>query len=90
MMIRHRLTAFGIPCTNDSDRGPQFTGSLFKAMCSLMGIPDAKIVAYLSRSNGRAEVARRPLEKTLALRPSTSVPWGRAVQGAVERLCAVP
>ena len=30
-------------------------------MCSLMGIHHAKSVAYLSRSNGRAEVARRQL-----------------------------
>ena len=61
MMIRHWLTVFGIPRTICSDRGPQFTGGWFKAMCSLMGIRHAKSVAYLSRSNGRAEVAGRHL-----------------------------
>ena len=38
MMIRHWLTVFDIPRTICSDRGPQFTGRWFKAMCSLMGI----------------------------------------------------
>ena len=34
-------------------------------MCSLMGIRHAKSVAYLSRSNGRAEVAGRQLFEKL-------------------------
>ena len=61
MMIRHWLTVFDIPRTICSDRGPQFTGGWFKAMCSLMGIRHAKSVAYLRRSSGRAEVAGRQL-----------------------------
>ena len=65
MMIRHWLTVFDIPRTICSDRGPQFTGGWFKAMCSLMGIRHAKSVAYLSRSNGRAEVAERQLFEKL-------------------------
>ena len=65
MMIRHWLTVFDIPRTIRSDRGPQFTGGWFKAMCSLMGIRHAKSVAYLSRSHGRAEVAGRQLFEKL-------------------------
>ena len=65
MMIRHWLTVFDIPRTICSDRGPQFTGGWFKAMCFLMGIRHAKSVAYLSRSNGRAEVAGRQLFEKL-------------------------
>ena len=57
MMIRHCLTVFGVPRVICSDCGRQFTGGRFKAMCSLMGIRHAKSVAYLSRSNGQAEVA---------------------------------
>ena len=34
-------------------------------MCSLMGIRHAKSVAYLSQSNGRAEVAERQLFEKL-------------------------
>ena len=65
MMILRWLTVFDIPRTICSDRGPQFTGCWFKAMCSLMGIRHAKSVAYLSRSNGRAEVAGRQLFEKL-------------------------
>ena len=65
MMIRHWLTVFGISRTTCSDRGPQFTGGWFKAMCSLMGIRHAKSVAYLSQSNARAEVAGRQLFEKL-------------------------
>ena len=65
MMIRHWLTVFDIPRTICSDRGPQSTGGLFKAMCFLMGIRHAKSVAYLSQSNGRAEVAGRQLFEKL-------------------------
>ena len=65
MMIGHWLTVCDIPRPICSDRGPQFTGGWFKAMCSLMGIHHAKSVAYLSRSNGRAEVAGRQLFEKL-------------------------
>ena len=65
MIICHWLTVFDIPRTICSDRGPQFTGGWFKAMCSLMGIHHARSVAYLSQSNGRAEVAGRQLFEKL-------------------------
>ena len=65
VMMLHWLTVFGIPRTICSDRGPQFTGGWFKAMCPLMGIRHAKSVAYLSWSNGRAEVAGRQLFEKL-------------------------
>ena len=62
MMIRHWLTVFDIPRTLCSDRGPQFTGGWFKAMCCLMGIRHARSVAYLSQSNGPSFSARHPRE----------------------------
>ena len=52
MMVRHGLTVFSAPGTTCSDRGPQFSGGWFKAMCALMGIWQAKSVACLSPSNG--------------------------------------
>ena len=57
MMILHWRTVCCASRTICSDRGPQFTGRWFKALCSLMGIRHANHVAYHSRSNGRAEVA---------------------------------
>ena len=61
MMICHWLTVLIVPRTICSNRGPQFTGGRFKAMCSLMGIRRARSAAYLSQSNGPAEVAGRQL-----------------------------
>ena len=60
-MIRHWLTIFDVPAVICSDRGSQFVGTWFKTMCKHMGIRHAKTVAYHSRSNGRAEVARRQM-----------------------------
>ena len=57
MMLRHWLTVFGVPRTTCSDRGPQFEGGWFKALCYLMGIRHAMSVAYLNRFNCRDEVA---------------------------------
>ena len=65
MMVRHWRTVFGAPRTICSDRGPQFTGGWVRAMCSLMGIGHAMSIAYLSWSNGRAEVAGRQLFEKL-------------------------
>ena len=47
MMIRHWLTVLGVHRTICSDRGPEFIGGWFKAMCSLMENWHAKSVAYL-------------------------------------------
>ena len=60
-MIRHWLTIFDFPAVICSDRGSQFVGTWFKTMCKHMRIRHPKTVAYHSRSNGRAEVARRQM-----------------------------
>ena len=58
-MIRHWLTIFDVPAVICSDQGSQFVGTWFRTMCKHMGIRHAKTVAYHTRCNGRAEVARR-------------------------------
>ena len=63
--IRHWLTVFGVPHTICRNRGLQFNGGCFKATFSHMGKRHAKSVAYLSRSNGRAEVAGAQLFEKL-------------------------
>ena len=65
MMILLWLTVFGVSRTICSDRGAHFTGGWFKAMYSLMGIHGARSVAYLSWSNGRAQMAGRRLFEQL-------------------------
>ena len=65
ILICHWLTVFGVPRTIYSNRGPRVAGGWFKALCSLIGIRHARSVAYLSRSNGPAEVAGRQLFEKL-------------------------
>ena len=65
MMICHWITVFSVPRTVCSDRRPQFTGGWFEATCFLLGIRHATSIAYLSRSNGRAEVTGRQLFEKL-------------------------
>ena len=60
-IIWHWLTISDVPAVICSYLGSQFLGSWFKSMCKHMGIRHAKTVAYHSRSNGRAEVARRQM-----------------------------
>ena len=60
-MIRHWLTIFDVLAVICSDRGSHFVGSWFKSMCKHMEIRHAKTMAYLSRSNGRTELARGQL-----------------------------
>ena len=59
MMNLHLLSVFGAHRTICSDAVFHLTGGWFKAMCSFMGKQHARSVAYLSRSNGRDEVAGR-------------------------------
>ena len=63
-MIRHWLTIFDVPAVIFSDRGSQFVGTWFRTMCKHIGIRHAKTVAYHSRLNGRAEVARQQMFET--------------------------
>ena len=66
MMVRHWPIVFGVPRTIRSDRGPQFEGGWFKALCYLMAIRHAKSIAHLGRSNGRAELAGRQCFRSFA------------------------
>ena len=65
MMICHWLTVLSVCRTICSDPGLQFTDGSFKALCSLLRIRHAKSVTYLSRFNGRAELAQMLLFEKL-------------------------
>ena len=60
------FTMFGSLCELISDKGSAFVGSWLKTFCHLQGVYKAESVAYLSRSNGRAENAGRQLFDKLA------------------------
>ena len=56
-MIRHWIMVFRTPKAIFSDNVCHFTGAFFRTIGPLMGVRDARILAYHSQSNGRAEVA---------------------------------
>ena len=49
------VTRFGVPATLTSDRGAQFTSSLWAGLCSLLGINHRQTTAYHPQSNGLVE-----------------------------------
>ena len=59
--IGHWLTVFHVQALICSNTGTCFVGAWFRTMCKYMGVRHAKMVAYHSRSSGRAEVAGRQL-----------------------------
>ena len=64
-MFSHWLTVFSTPKAIYSDNGSHFNRAWFRTMFRMMGVRHARTVAYHSRSNGRAEVARRQLFEQL-------------------------
>jgi transposase InsO family protein len=74
------ISRFGLPSIITSDRGPQFTSSLWKALCSLLNINHQPTTAYHPQSNGILERFHRRLKdalRTCSNSPSWSqnLPW---------------
>ncbi len=49
------VSRFGVPAVITSDRGAQFTSSLWAALCSLLNIQHNQTTAYHPQSNGMVE-----------------------------------
>ena len=62
----------GIPSVITSDRGPQFKGAWWRAMCALHGVHHAYAQAYHHPANGRAEQVGAQLQRLLRKRYSDS------------------
>jgi transposase InsO family protein len=56
------IQRFGVPDTITSDRGPQFTSSLWASLCSLLSIKHTQTTAYHPQSNGLVERFHRRLK----------------------------
>ncbi len=74
------IQRFGVPTVITSDRGAQFTSTLWAALCSLLSINHIKTTAYHSQSNGLVERFHRRLKEALRARLATSdwmqhLPW---------------
>ena len=49
------VSRFGVPAVITSDRGPQFSSSVWSALCLLLGVQPRMTTAYRSQANGLVE-----------------------------------
>jgi transposase InsO family protein len=74
------IQRFGVPSVITSDRGAQFTSSLWTALCTILAISHVKTTAYHPQSNGLVERFHRRLKEALQARLAgpdwlTHLPW---------------
>jgi hypothetical protein len=79
-LLQGWIQRFGVPDTITSDRGPQFTSSLWAALCSLLSIKHTQTTAYHPQSNGLVERFHRRLKDALRARAAGAdwfvhLPW---------------
>ena len=91
LLYRNWFTVFGPPGELISDKGNAFVSSWFKTFCHQQGVQKAESVAYLSRSNGRAENAGWQLfDKRAKLHRENKVNWYEGLRRALEAYHALP
>jgi hypothetical protein len=71
-LLRGWVQRFGVPSTITSDRGPQFTSSLWSALCKLLSICHVPTTAYHPQANGLVERFHRRLKDALRARMASS------------------
>jgi transposase InsO family protein len=74
------IQRFGVPSVITSDRGAQFTSSLWNALCNILAIAHVKTTAYHPQSNGLVERFHRCLKEALQARLAgpdwlSHLPW---------------
>ncbi len=74
------MSRFGVPAVITSDRGAQFTSSLWAALCSLLNIQHNQTTAYHPQSNGMVERFHCRLKDALRARCAAAnwvdhLPW---------------
>jgi transposase InsO family protein len=74
------VSRFGVPAVITSDRGAQFTSSLWAALCSLLNIQHNQTTAYHPQSTGMVERFHRRLKDSLRVRCAAAnwvdhLPW---------------
>ena len=70
---------YGIPCTVTSDRGAQFTSSLWQSALARLGIKSAATTAYHPQSNGVIERFHRMLKDALRCSVRNTRSWMRSL-----------
>ena len=79
-MFHGWISRFGVPSIITSNRGTQFTSSLWSAICSLLKIKHNTTTAFHPQSNGMIERFHRRLKDSLPARLASSdwyehLPW---------------
>jgi hypothetical protein len=79
-LLQGWIQRFGVPATITSDRGPQFTSSLWASLCTLLSISHTQTTAYHPQSNGLVERFHRRLKNSLRARAAGAdwflhLPW---------------
>ncbi len=79
-LLQGWIQRFGVPTIIPSDRGPQFTSSLWVGLCSLLSISHTQTTAYHPQSNGLMERFHRRLKDALRARAAGAdwflhLPW---------------
>ena len=67
-LLRHWVARFGVPGSIVTDRGRQFTSSLWSELSSLLGVAHNQTTAYHPQSNGLVERLHRTLKERLMSR----------------------
>jgi hypothetical protein len=73
-LLQGWIQRFGVPDIITSDRGPQFTSSLWASLCSLLSISHTQTTAYHPQSNGLVEHFHRRMKDALRAR-AAGVDW---------------
>ena len=88
-MFHGWISHFGVPAIITSDRGTQFTSSLWSAICSLLNIKHKITTAFHPQSNGMVERFHRQLKNSLRA-GLTSSDWFEHLPWVLLGLRAVP
>jgi transposase InsO family protein len=62
------ISRFGVPSVITTDRGAQFTSSVWSEVCSILGIRRSQTTSYHPQSNGLIERFHRSLKTSLRAR----------------------
>jgi transposase InsO family protein len=78
--FHHWVSRFGVPAVITSDRGVQFTSSIWSSMCQLFTIRHLQMPAYHPQANGAIERFHRRLKDALRARGAAAdwynhLPW---------------